>query len=33
MQQKVFVNEMNKYARILELKGTKFGNPHGLPHQ
>lgn len=24
---------MNKNARILELKNTKFGNPHGLPTQ
>ena len=33
IQQKTFVNEMNKYAKALELKSTKFGNPHGLPHQ
>jgi len=24
---------MNKYAKILELKNTKFSNCHGLPHQ
>lgn len=28
-----FVNEMNKQARILGLKHTQFGNPHGLPSQ
>lgn len=28
-----FVDEMNKQARILGLKNTQFGNPHGLPHQ
>ena len=24
---------MNKNARLLGLKSTKFANPHGLPHQ
>ena len=23
---------MNKSAKELELGGTRFGNPHGLPH-
>lgn len=31
--QKTFVNEMNRQARLLELRNTKFANPHGLPHQ
>jgi D-alanyl-D-alanine carboxypeptidase len=29
---KIFVQEMNKSAKILGLKDTRFGNPHGLPH-
>lgn len=24
---------MNKQARMIGLKNTQFGNPHGLPHQ
>ena len=28
---KAFVAEMNKNARSLHLKNTKFANPHGLP--
>lgn len=28
-----FIDEMNKQARVLGLKNTQFGNPHGLPHQ
>jgi len=24
---------MNKLSKSLNLKHTKFGNPHGLPHQ
>lgn len=31
--QKTFVAEMNRQARNLDLKNTKFANPHGLPHQ
>lgn len=31
--QKNFVGEMNRLARNLDLKNTKFANPHGLPHQ
>jgi D-alanyl-D-alanine carboxypeptidase len=31
--QKAFVGEMNRLARALDLKNTKFANPHGLPHQ
>ena len=27
---KVFVKEMNKWARQFHLKSTKFSNPHGL---
>lgn len=23
---------MNRLAKVLNLKNTKFGNPHGLPH-
>ena len=29
---KLFLNEMNKYAKELDLKNTNFSNPHGLPH-
>ena len=29
---RTFVQEMNRMAKKLELKSTKFGNPHGLPH-
>lgn len=29
---KVFVQEMNRVAKQLGLKDTRFGNPHGLPH-
>ena len=32
-QVKAFVNEMNKYAKQIGLKNSKFCNPHGLPHQ
>ncbi len=31
--QKAFVGEMNRLARALDLKNTRFANPHGLPHQ
>ena len=27
---KLFLNEMNKYAKELDLKNTNFANPHGL---
>lgn len=29
---KAFVQEMNKMAKVLDLKDTRYGNPHGLPH-
>ena len=29
---KRFIQEMNNQAKQLNLKLTKFGNPHGLPH-
>lgn len=32
-KQKAFVGEMNRLARAVDLKNTKFANPHGLPHQ
>jgi serine-type D-Ala-D-Ala carboxypeptidase (penicillin-binding protein 5/6) len=31
--QKSFVGEMNRLARSLNLRNSKFANPHGLPHQ
>ncbi len=31
--QRAFVSEMNRQAKLLELKNTKFANCHGLPHQ
>ena len=33
LMQKAFVGEMNRLARVLVLRNTKFANPHGLPHQ
>lgn len=30
---KKFIIEMNKNAKILNMKNTRFANPHGLPHQ
>lgn len=33
LMQKAFVGEMNRQARLLDLRNTKFANPHGLPHQ
>jgi D-alanyl-D-alanine carboxypeptidase len=30
--QKAFVAEMNRLARLLDLRNSKFANPHGLPH-
>lgn len=30
---RTFVAEMNRQARALDLKNSKFANPHGLPHQ
>lgn len=29
---KRFIQEMNRIAKKLDLKSTRFGNPHGLPH-
>lgn len=29
---KVFVQEMNRMAKQLGLKDSRFGNVHGLPH-
>lgn len=32
-KQKAFIAEMNRRARSIDLKNSKFANPHGLPHQ
>ena len=30
---KRFINEMNKYAKILEMDNTNFNSPHGLSNK
>jgi len=32
-KQKTFINEMNRRAKSLDLKNSKFANAHGLPNQ
>lgn len=33
VNQKAFIAEMNRRARLLGLKNSKFANSHGLPNQ
>jgi len=30
--EKIFYDEMNKMAQILDMKSTNYANPHGLNH-